>query len=260
MKHIFKKKPPAHKEALDDVRLSLMGLQTKTQKKMQFLQNAISKPTANLAKLVADTLAYTSITTEAMINLQKIASNAGAVDPVEIPDHPKFMLSTNLLQNSVHYLNGDEQKRERMLFLTAVVMPDDTVVFTEAIAPPITEQSAAYVQAHPGKTAHLIQNLTDQGHKLWAMWHSHIMSGKHSTRPSSVDLAHQARMEKAGMPQMLGGISSQDGWFRLFSTAMDFELQLFGTGSVEIVDNSPREKILKLDLKEARHGQPIKYL
>jgi len=44
---------------------------------------------------------------------------------------------------------------------------------------------------------------------------------------------------------VIGGIFSLDGYVRLFSTAHDFALSLYGNG-VDIVTDGPREKILKL--------------
>ena len=34
-------------------------------------------------------------------------------------------------------------------------------------------------------------DLVNQEHQLWAMWHSHIMTGKQSTKPSQTDIANQ---------------------------------------------------------------------
>ncbi len=252
----FRKKLPANDEALRDISAAHQTLQAKTRKRLSALQAKIEQPTVGLVQDVNDAMDYAALTTDAMARLQQMLS-ADMTSPVSIrAENPKFVLSTHLLQNAVHYLIGDGQKRERMVLVAGVVI-DDTVVFTETLSIPTKEQSAAYVKADPGPTARMIDDLASQDHQLWAMWHSHIMTGKQSTRPSQTDIANQNRMVAFGMSQMLGGIANLDGWFRMFSTATDFELALYGTGPVEIVDDHPREKILKVELKDHAHGTPL---
>jgi hypothetical protein len=77
------------------------------------------------------------------------------------------------------------------------------------------------------------------------MFHSHIMHGAASTRPSGVDIANQQRFVAIGWTDVIGGIFSLDGYVRLFSTARDFSVSLYGNGA-DIKSDTPREKIIKL--------------
>ena len=82
------------------------------------------------------------------------------------------------------------------------------------------------------------------------MWHSHPTTGADGTLPSATDISHQRRLAEFGMGHVLGGICNRDGWFRLFNPAQDFRLTLFGKDGVEVVSDTPREKLLKVNIKE----------
>ena len=137
-------------------------------------------------------------------------------------------------------LLGDPDGRERMLLGTGIEK-NDVVVPTETLKVRTSQQSASYVAAHQGHLAATIDQLEQDGHRLWFMWHSHPTTGRAGTQPSGTDLAHQERLAKFGMPHVMGGICNRDGWFRLFNPAEDFALALFGKDGVDIVTDQPRE-------------------
>ena len=91
----------------------------------------------------------------------------------------------------------------------------------------------------------IIDLVERDGHQLFGMWHSHIMRGPETTHPSGVDLAQMQRFVDGGWDQVIGGIFNLTGHVRLFSTAHDFDLKLYGAG-VEIISDHPREKLLKI--------------
>ena len=108
------------------------------------------------------------------------------------------------------------------------------------------EASPAYVRAAPQQTHKAIVQLIERdGHALHAMWHSHIMRGASSTRPSGVDIANQERFCAMGWDEVIGGIFSLDGYVRLFSTVRDFTVSLYGNGA-DLITDTARDKVIKL--------------
>lgn len=171
---------------------------------------------------------------------------------------PHILISEVLIHRAVAYLIGDEHSRERLLFVTAVEK-GNTKVLSETFVLPTTEQSAVGVAAHPGHFAALMERLHERGHQLAAILHSHPTNGRYGTQPSARDLAHQKRLADFGMAHVIGGIVSRDGeWMHLFNPAEDFSVSLLGCGSVDILDDEPRNKILKLDPMEPPHG-PVRH-
>ena len=126
------------------------------------------------------------------------------------------------------------------------ISDDGVRVMSRMLNVDMDEASPAYVRAAPKETHKAIVQLVERdGHPLHAMWHSHIMRGAGSTRPSGIDIANQERFCAMGWDEVLGGIFSLDGFVRVFSTARDFSFSVYGNG-VDIVSDGPREKILKL--------------
>jgi hypothetical protein len=162
----------------------------------------------------------------------------------------RFQASTLFIRDSHALLTGDPQGHERLHLVSGTVSEDGVRVLSRIVQVDTDQASAAYVRADARSTHNKIVELVERdGHQLMGMWHSHIMHGAHSTRPSGVDLANQQRFVDIGWDEVIGGIFSLDGYVRLFSTAHDFSITLYGNG-VDIQSDGPREKILKL----APHG------
>ena len=167
-----------------------------------------------------------------------------AVTPQPLPQ--RFQASTLFLRDSHTLLTGDPQGHERLHLVSGTVSEDGVRVLSRIVQLDTDQASAAYVRADARSTHNKIVELVERdGHQLMGMWHSHIMHGAASTRPSGIDLANQQRFVDIGWDEVIGGIFSLDGYVRLFSTAHDFSLSLYGNG-VDIVSDGPREKILKL--------------
>jgi hypothetical protein len=164
--------------------------------------------------------------------------------PRHAEERLRFMVSSRFLGDSHRYLTGDPQQRERMHVVSGVVAPDGTRILSYMEKLTFDEQTAAYVKAAAAQTHKQLVELDRDGHALLAVWHSHIMHGADSTRPSPTDLANQERFVRIGW-DALGGIFSLDGYIRLYHTAKDFELATYGNG-VERICDEPRAKVLKL--------------
>jgi hypothetical protein len=168
-----------------------------------------------------------------------------------LPTPLRFQASTLFLRDCHALLTGDPKGHERLHLVSGTVSEDDVRVLSRIVQVETDKASAAYVRADPGSTHNKIVELVERdGHQLMGMWHSHIMHGAQSTRPSGVDLANQHRFVDIGWDEVIGGIFSLDGYVRLFSTAHDFSISLYGNG-VDIVSDGPREKVLKLTARES---------
>lgn len=164
------------------------------------------------------------------------------------PEQPGLQLQTSslFLKDCRDLLTSDPQGRERLHLVSGTISDDGVRVMSRIVKVDMDEASPAYVRAEANEThKKIIQLVEHDGHQLHAMFHSHIMRGPESTRPSGVDIANQERFCAIGWDDVIGGIFSLDGYVRLFSTAHDFTVSLYGKGAQVITDN-PRQKIIKL--------------
>ena len=170
-----------------------------------------------------------------------------------IVDHHglRFQASSLFLRDCHKQLTSDPTGNERLHLVSGTVSNDGVRVLSRIVDVALDKASPAYVRADPHHTHKtLVQLVEHDGHELFAMFHSHIMHGAQSTRPSGVDIANQARFCAGGWDEVIGGIFSLDGYLRLFSTAHDFTIAVYGKGA-EIVSKSPRETIIKLAIGAA---------
>jgi hypothetical protein len=157
----------------------------------------------------------------------------------------RFCISTNFLRHECFpYLTGDPQRREVLHLVTGPITADGIRVPSRIEKVVMQDQSPAYAAADTLTTHRQMLALEEQGHALLACFHSHITHGEHSTTPSQIDIDTQNRFASIGW-QAIGGIFNLDGWVRLFSTAHDFTVELYGTGA-EIISSAPRETLIKL--------------
>jgi hypothetical protein len=160
----------------------------------------------------------------------------------------RFCISTAFLRHECYpYLTGDEQRREVLHLVTGPITPDGVRVPSRIEKVIMQEQSPAYAGADPLATHRQLVALERDGHALLAVFHSHISHGQDSTRPSQTDITTQDRLASIGW-DAIGGIFNLDGWVRLFSTAHDFTVELYGNGA-ETVSAAPRETIIKLAIE-----------
>jgi len=158
----------------------------------------------------------------------------------------RLQASSLFLRDCHALLTGDPNGHERLHLVSGTVSDHGVRVLSRIVKVNADESSAAYVRAEPADTHRKIVQLVERdGHELHAMFHSHIMHGAASTRPSGIDIANQERFVTIGWTDVIGGIFSLDGYIRLFSTARDFTLSIYGNGA-NMVSDAPREKIIKL--------------
>jgi len=180
---------------------------------------------------------------------------AGVRSPSKTPaatTKPLSIVASSLFLHDVwRDLISDDEGRERIVPVSGVVTPDGTRVMSTKLPVKMSEQSSAYVQLEPADWCRVAFKHTDiDQHTIMGIFHSHIMHGPETTRPSNIDIKHQDRIVKFGMTNVLGGIFNMSGHVRIFSTARDFQLHIHGTHFKMLQDN-PREKLLHLTKQKA---------
>lgn len=176
--------------------------------------------------------------------LQQVAHHDDAAESQQL----RFQASSLFLRECHRHLTTDPSGNERLIVVTGTISPEGVRIISHVVGVDMDKASPAYVRANPQTTHNAIVQLVERdGHQPLGMWHSHIMRGANSTRPSGVDIANQERFSAVGWHEVIGGIFSLDGYFRIFSTARDFTFQPYGNGA-DIVSQSPRETIIKLEL------------
>ena len=242
-----KQRVPNNEHANNLIKAKSSELKRHAIEPLETLRQAIENPADDLTQQIANTFSYTATLGQAIKQLDRLAQPAGNVTAVS-SDRRRFVISSVTLQQAMQYLAAGDQ--ERMVLVTGIEK-DGTVTLTQALPVRMSKQSTTTVEADRYWTTKLLLDLDREDHVLWAMWHSHPGTGKGSTHASHTDLAHQDRWVKLGLPHMLGGITSSDGaWFRLFSTAEDFDVSIIGGDSITVVEDNPREKVFNLQPME----------
>ncbi len=184
--------------------------------------------------------------TNAMRRAIQRARRRSHVD-VSSDDRLRFQVSTLFLKECWEYLSGDTEGRERMHLVSGTITPDGLRVLSRLEKVAYESQSAGFVSADRKATHNQIVALTEHsGHELLGMFHAHKSVGAKSTIPSQIDIQNQERFVKIGW-EAIGGIFSDDGYARFFSTWKDIEFLIYGHGA-ELVSDKPREKIFKLEV------------
>lgn len=250
---LFRKKPAGSKAAMIDTHSCIDDLTGKVVTHLDHLKTAVSSPTAKTLADVETTFAYVRRATEAIVSLNRVVSRP--TKPDIIKQHA-YCVSSLFLEEARDFLTTDPHQRERMVYVTGPITDDGTRVLSCLKQVKMSDQNAVYVKADVNASMQTLEQLTTgDGHELHAMWHNHNLVGKDGTRPSQTDLNHQHRMVKFGMPHVLGGIFGADGYVRIFTTDEPFTLTVYGNG-VEVIEDNPREKILKLAMKEDSDVSP----
>ena len=246
---LLKRKPKPSPAAMHETLSLQEELARRGQARLHLLSTHFSpSPTSDLQHHLDEGFAYLSQLGDTLQRLQ--VPEPGRSLTLR---RPHYVVTTRDLLKGWHRLTGDKNQNEVCVLVTGAVTPDGSMVMSDMLNIKPSSQSSTYIQADPHATAILLERLHDHDqHHLHAMWHSHIMHGADATRPSEVDLRHQERLVKLGMKKTLGVIFTLDGYVRFFSTAIDFDLTIYGAHA-KVVSAEPRTKIFKLNIEEADH-------
>ncbi len=104
-----------------------------------------------------------------------------------------------------------------------------------------------HVQADPGKLSHALVNMAKAGCCLGAWIHSHPNYGPGATTPSSIDHAQHQDWLRHYPAWLLGIILVEDGWVRLFGTAVENQtITVLFEGEGITKENSHGDRIYRL--------------
>lgn len=156
----------------------------------------------------------------------------------------RFECSSRFLKACWADLTGDAHGRERMLLITGPVTGGGVRVLSQMEHVKYAQQTPAFVQADPADLHRKLIALDEDGLLLMGMWHSHIMRGRDSSRPSDVDMKQQRLFIEGGI-DTIGGIFTLDGYVRLYGTGRPLTVKVTGS-NVEVVSEGSHETILKL--------------
>lgn len=160
-------------------------------------------------------------------------------------DSLRFQVSTRFLRDCWTYLISDPSGDELMHLVTGPITADGLRILAQMERITFAEKSPGYVAANRGDTHRRVIALEADGHPLLAMFHSHIMHGRESTEPSTIDLANQDRFLNIGW-DAIGGIFTLDGWVRLFGTGKPITVDVYGK-SATVVERGTHHALIKLD-------------
>ena len=99
-----------------------------------------------------------------------------------------------------------------------------------------------------------LHEMSEHGHTLLAMFHSHPGTGRLSVTESPTDIATQERFERSGY-QAVTGIFSRDGFVRFFSNNLPFCVKVYGSGVKEVSHHVFRIQLDNGYMQDADTGQ-----
>ncbi len=145
-----------------------------------------------------------------------------------------YVVGSLFLRECSHLLSQERSKKDKesLYYITGVEL-EETLILDRVFAPQLSKQSGFYVLADQTSSQKILSELDNYGHGLYAWFHNHTAEGEAATKPSPTDMKTQERLERGGY-KAIGGIFSEDGFLRFFSTTNDFKILVFGKGVKKI--------------------------
>jgi len=154
------------------------------------------------------------------------------VDEVEEPAPFTVVLDSLFLQRCLEMLG---QGRDEELVLVTGVCLSDCAIPMHVVPMDYDYQGIAGARASSFSGRDRLSALTRSGHRLIGLFHSHPGDGPDAVSPSGTDRSTQARLEKLGH-RVISGIFSRDGYVRVFTCDLAFEVSVHGNGVTEVED------------------------
>lgn len=142
---------------------------------------------------------------------------------------PQYFISSRCLIECYTFLTGDARNFERLHLVTGIAIDGNRYTLEQMHKVPLSHQSHVRAQADQQALTRALIELTESGHALHAIFHSHPGQGALATCPSDLDLATHKRHEDTGYP-LIGGIFVKGGVVRFFSAHRPFTITIYGTG------------------------------
>jgi len=143
---------------------------------------------------------------------------------------PTYLVSSDFLSEVGAFLTRTSD--EGLVYVTGPEHDDRVYALTRFVTLK-TQSSIAHASPDPASQLQALSELDARGERWLAMFHSHPGSGAGATKPSSMDLETQSRLEKAGYP-VIGAVFSRDGHVRFYARQRPFEVAVSGNGSQRI--------------------------
>jgi hypothetical protein len=160
-------------------------------------------------------------------------TNASATVPVQAPARdpavPEYIISSRFLSECLAYLTADPNGYERLHLVTGIALDSHRYTLDQMEKVVLSDQSIGGAQADQHALTQALIHLTETGHALHGLFHSHPRQGPAATHPSDIDVATHQRYETGDYP-LIGAIFVKSGHVRFFSTNRPFTITIYGTG------------------------------
>jgi hypothetical protein len=175
------------------------------------------------------------------VSVVKVANLAltqrGATLPVPTQQRSvsEYLISSRFLTECAAYLLADPNGWERLHLVTGIGFDGNRFTLDQMDKVPMSAQSHVGAKAEQQALTKALIYLTESGHALHALFHSHPGTGPRATLPSlDKDIPTHQRLEDGGYP-LIGGIFTKDDrhhgcYVRFFSANRPFTVTVFGTG------------------------------
>jgi len=164
------------------------------------------------------------------------------------PSVPEYIISSRFLTECYTYLTGDSRGFERLHLVTGVALNENRYTLDHMDKVAMSHQSAIGAQADQQAFTRTLIELSEWGHALHGLFHSHPGTGPRATLPSlDKDLPTHQRLETGDYP-LIGAIFVKSGHVRFFSTNRPFTVTIYGNGFTAV----PGEKnVYKIQIATA---------
>jgi hypothetical protein len=141
----------------------------------------------------------------------------------------QYLISSRFLTECSTYLLADPHGRERLHMVTGLQIDGNRYTLDQMQKVAMSAQSAIGAEADQRALTRALIALTESGHALHGLFHSHPGAGPRATLPSlDKDIPTHQRLEQGGYP-LIGAIFVP-GYVRFFSAEKPFTVTIYGKG------------------------------
>jgi hypothetical protein len=173
---------------------------------------------------------HISVVNVAKIALAKAAATVPVPPPAQDPAVSQYFISSRFMTNCYTYLTADPRGFERLHIVSGLALDGNRYTLEQMEKVPMSAQSPTGARADQQSLTRALIALSESGHALHGLFHSHPGLGPRATLPSlDKDIPTHQRLEEGGYP-LIGAIFVKDGYVRFFSTNRPFTVTIYGLG------------------------------
>lgn len=172
---------------------------------------------------------HPSSDTEALVDEESTSSSESAEIDVQGTTEDEtlvFQIDSLVLAECYHSIFATPEV-ETIVYLTGMRVDQNMVTINRMVDLDHETQSAVRAAGDPDASFGKLIELDQCGHQLLGHCHNHPGSKNGHLMPSNVDHDFQGRLESGGYTT-LGLIMSEDGYVRLYTNELDFEVRVVG--------------------------------